>query len=685
MHSAKRRPSLFLFLFISMAFVLLLGVASAQEPESTPDPVQPQPTPSFSFEPQQVLQGREQVLSIFGQDLNFTSTTTLRLVGYGLIPVQLVNGSALTAALGATVPAGVYQLELSDPVQGFSLLASTSLQVIAPTATPVPTATPLPPPELPVVPTLTIPTPIPQTPSLYLRRFAPSSATLAAGQSASFNLEIFNQGTRTAEGVVLSFELGGDFAPSNGQATLSLPNIAPNSAHTLSLPLTANVSAASGLKSAIFNLNYRDNTGATYTGKLTLPITVQAVSLSSQVTLARYLSNPTIGVPSQGLELTLLFTNTGNLTASQLLVRLPAESPLLMAGAQGDSVVVGDLPAGASLSVSLPLIVKNNAPAGIQSQSFDISYTQNGTAVTSKVSVALEIARHAAPLLMLDHYETETDFLTPGQRFTLKLRLKNMGGAPARQVLLVFGSVSSGDGGNATPDANGGSGGTNTSSSTTFAILGSGGTQFLDEIPANGGTLEIEQSFIASGTVESGIYSLPISLRYLKPDGGTAIDTLNASLVVVRPPLLGVALQAPLTPFIEAGMPQFIAIDLTNQGAKALALLEARVLGDNIDVLEGASAQLSRLQALESSTLNVGFIGLMEGRASLTLEIDYLDDLNQVRTLRETYTLEVTVPPPIDIPLEPTQDPNLPPPTPPAPSTDDLIGRILLGLLGLGS
>ena len=67
----------------------------------------------------------------------------------------------------------------------------------------------------------------------------------------------------------------------------------------------------------------------------------------------------------------------------------------------------------------------------------------------------------------------------------------------------------------------------------------------------------------------------------------------------------------------------------------------------------------------------------------MTVTLRYLDDLNQERTIVRTYETEAIAPPP------PPDDPMIGQPVMPEPQVedgdDDVVGRFLRGLLGLGS
>src|SRR5690606_42005975 len=62
-----------------------------------------------------------------------------------------------------------------------------------------------------------------------------------------------------------------------------------------------------------------------------------------------------------------------------------------------------------------------------------------------------------------------------------------------------------------------------------FATIGTGSTIYAGELLA-GGDLTINQEFIVNGTVESGIYSIPITVRYTTEGGETRSDEHTSEL-----------------------------------------------------------------------------------------------------------------------------------------------------------
>jgi uncharacterized repeat protein (TIGR01451 family) len=681
----------------SLALVGGLWTGAAQDaPEITEDPAvdpleDPTATPTLTplptlrltaVEPARVTNNQENRLSLFGE--NFTSSTTVRVVNFGLLAVELINSSALTATLPANIAPGRYDVRVDEP-DGRSAVLNGALEVVAPPPPPRPTNPP--------APTAAPATPIPGEPSLLVRNFSASPTTIAPGESVTFTLEVVNQGNRTAQGVFAAVDPGGSFVPASGQAGVTLPDIGPGGTTVVALAAVAARNAPVGPNSIPITFSYRDFEGQRYTSKATLTVNVRQVAEASQVTLARYMIEPNPVVPGDAALVTVLVTNTGNDTAAQVLLRIATDGGVLLAGPQGDSFPLGDIPPGGSVSRELPLMVSSTAKTGPQPQPFTLSYLRGDKAeqINGSLTVEVQATQTADPLLLLQAYDTGAEILRPGERFTLAITLQNVGAADANEMLVTFGTVESsgssgggsGDGGSGSGSGSGGSTSTSTTPSTTFAPLGAGGTVYLDTIPANGGAAELEQEFIINGKVESGIYSLPITLRYKKPDGTQVKENLTASIVVIAPPRLQIDANPPLPETVNVGEPLPFTLDILNLSKRDLNLTFIEVSADNAEVLEGASLFVGTLKAEDDTAFTSLISPLAEGPVRLTVTFRYINDLNQEASLVQTYDLEAVPapPPPDDMGRPPVDQPPVETPPPP----EDLTGRLLLGLLGLGS
>jgi hypothetical protein len=657
----------------------LLGVAAQ---EVTDEPQAPGDLPTITeIAPLQVVSGEGGILSVFGTD--FEADTTVFLEGIGLLETEFINSGALRATLPMSMPRGEYEVGIIRP-DGSPLLSGLNLTVRRAPSAP---ATDEPEPTATVEPTV-----IPGQPSLIVRSFLANPSNVIPGGTVAITFEIVNQGNRIALGPSVTLSAGGKFAPAGGQAGATLPDIGQGASYTVTLNAIAAMDTPAGPNAVGIKMNYRDFEGKIYDTEATLTVNVGELAEASQVTLARYLLDPNPVEPGEPVTVTVLVTNTGNDLASQVLLRVAGTDSVLLAGPQGDSFPVGDLAPGASASLELPMVVSKEADAGPQPQPLTITYLQKGESKENPGSMTIQVADVVKPeaLLLLESYNTGQDVLKPGDRFTLSMTLQNAGEADAANMLVTFGTVDSTDPGNDNDDSSGDNGSTvdtgsstSTTPSSTFAPLGAGGTMFVGTLNAGGGSITLEQDFIVNGTVDSGIYNLPITIRYTDTDGENAQENLKASVVVVKPPQLRVTLLSPIPESVNTGEPVSVGLDIINTGNDIIRFTTATVETENAEILDGAEVFLGSLDGEENTSVNATVMPLEEGRVSITVSLNYIDDLNREQAIVNTYETEAMMPPPLPEDLGPPID-VMPTPTP-EPSNDALVGQILLGLLGLGS
>lgn len=656
-------------------FMLIMGfnrVTVAQEQTQEP----PQPIVVTGTLPSQITTGQSAILIVGGA--NFRPTTTVALVGVGNLSVTLVSANELRAAIPSNLAAGQYIIQVNDPQGGSS--SAFTLTVVSPTQPPAPTDIPIPPTIAPP------PTDVPGQPSLLVRSFTANPQTIKPGETVTFTIDVINQGNRVAQGVSVSVDAGGKFVAANGQATIILPDLLPGATNTFRLAVLAASDTPGGPQPVNITFTYRDFTGTAYTSKGTPTVNVETVQLSSQVTLSRYLVDPNPVVPGEPVKITVLLTNTGNEKASQVLVTASNDG-VLLAGPQGNSFPLGDIEPGLSASVEMPLIVSSTAKAGPQNQNISITFLQKGETKNVTQNMTLTVAKvdAPAPVMVIQSYDFGEIDLQPGAEFTLELTLLNIGNDNARGLTITFGSVeSTGGGTDPTPGANAS---TTTTTSNNFAPLETAGQQVVGDVPAGDEAVTVRQKFIVNGSVDSGVYPLPVTLRYQRSDGSFSQDNLRVSIPVIVPPQIRITQSSPLPSESFVGDSLFMTLEIANRGRKPVNFGNAVVTVDGGEVVSGAENFLGPLRNEDQTTLEASVMPNVEGEMKITVTLNYTDDLNRVQSLVEDYTVNVLPPLPTPDIGEVPDGLNPFPTEPETPqlSGQDLLGRVLLGLLGLGS
>lgn len=685
--SARKRSFVFSLLLLSLlaALLALPGLAQDSEPVETPTETPtatatatatPSATPTNTTvpplrvtgsEPQQIPYNQGAQLTVFGS--NFTAQTTVRLVGFGLLDATLVHGGAITAAVPSTINPGVYDIEVSDPLGG-TMRSPNRLTVLPP-----------PPPTLPVMPTIT---PIPGAPRIVVTSYSTNPLTIEPGGTLVLNMIVTNQGTRPAQAIVITAK-GTRFVPAGGQASVTVANLTPGMTAPVTLALSAAADLPGGPTNITLEITFRDAEGQNYTEDVDLGVTATTIERSSQITLQNFRIAPESVTPGGLMRVRLTAVNTGNQRATNVIVRLNSEG-VLLAGPQGDTFTIGDLEPGESRIIDMPFIVSLDAEEGPRAQNFTVTHQHNGDVVTSTQSTTINIIVPPQPraLLVLKRYTSSVAELEPGMRFQLTAILENLGDGTAGEAVLTFGTVTSSGGSGGSGDGGSGSGGSSTSTnpSTTFAPLETGGRIFIGSVDSFA-EVTLAQEFIVGGSVTTGVYTLPITIEYTQPSGSSVQETINASLVVIVPPRLTINEQPPAPPFANVGEPFPVGFQIINGGRSRVDLIEAEFEVEGGEIFDGASTRLESLDAGADTSFIATISGMQEGEVKVIARIRYLNELNQVRTIEREALVSVAAPPPFEPPIDEPPPFEPPPPTPEPPQ--DILGRLLLALLGLGS
>lgn len=622
----------------------------------------------FRAEPRLITEGKGGNVTVYGA--NFNVQTRIRLIGFGVVETTLANSGVLIGRVPENIPQGQYGIEVIDPLGGTVLSPDPLIIMPAPT-------TPTPPPTL-----------VPGQPVLVLGAYTITPEFIKPGEKVAITFEVLNQGNRTARGVFINVETGGKFLPAAGQASAQVGNIAVGKSATTTLAAIAAGDTPSGPSPIPLTISFFDAEGKTYSSKVSVSVNVEKVVQASQITLKSYAVEPNPAIPGKPIALRLNLENTGNDTARQVLLRVAGDNSVLLAGPQGNTFSLGDLAAGASQSLVLPMVVSNIAKAGAQAQPLVISSVVGDKTIETATSVTLNVAPVVVdrPLLLIKSYTLNPESLAPGDIFTLELEIQNVGASAADETLLTFGTVTD-NVPNATPDGSGGGGGRSVSGGEVFAPYGTGGSLYVGTIESNSTTPKIVQRFIVNGTATSNVYNLSITLNYIRRSDGAAVqDVLRAAVVVVAPPALQYRLQNALPATVNVGEPLPVTLEIINTGDKRVTLVEGELRAENGEISGEAKTALNNLNPSEDTAVSGTVLPTNEGVLKIVFVVSYIDELRQQKTTSvtfETQAIAVTPPPTEETPPPPIDD--LTPTPTPTPSQNDLLRRLLLGLLGLGS
>lgn len=700
------------------------------------------------------------ILSIYGS--GFSSASTVRLIGYGLLDTQFVNSTALRATVPGGLPAGSYDLQVSDGTS--SITRAKAVQLIPP-----PTATPQP----------TVPA-APQAgqPHLMVRNYTIQPTQIKAGQDFMVTLHIYNDGSRASENTLVVFP-GGTFLPlgetghqlwqlhinatavvtqmlrapttvaagvQNIQVNLSgndyegnhyeFPQtlsvevlgaptykasaprlivetaetnpavIAPGDAFTLTLglsnrgsrtatnvtvgtgntlvipteggnvssvgtikineiitvelPLTLDQVESGGRQNLTLSFQYNDYEGNSYNEQQSVGIDIDTGLVGRpKLTINSYAVEPSDLVPGSHFTLTLTLSNQGERSATDISVGVGGT--LALPGESSSTAFVDTLEPGGEQVVIFSLVLGQVDKAGRQGVPIDLKYNDPaGTKYTEQQSIGIDVNTGSLyqPQLLIESYTIEPTQLSSGDRFTLSLKLTNVGGGKAQRVLIILG-------------------GEGAEQLNVFVPAAASNIGFLAELEA-GASTELVQAMIVDAKAEPKAYSVPIGLTYNDTYGNRKSETHRISLMVLRRPEFQVSFYMPFPSPAMTGMPFMLPIEVMNTGTSRISISLLEVTSEQLQI-EGGSMFVGGLEPGLSWTVDATASAMEAGPAQVVVNIHYLDDFNQKQVI--SHTLDVEVMEGFDPnPFEPEEV------LPEQPETFwQKVLRFLRGLVGLGS
>lgn len=309
------------------------------------------------------------------------------------------------------------------------------------------------------------------------------------------------------------------------------------------------------------------------------------------------------------------------------------------------------------------------------SDKFTLSISGTGSVYSGVAAATATPTGVKSSQLVITGYSTDVDPLQPGEKFTLKLAIQNVGNAKAQRITMIVGGGSGGTSGG-TPQPGGVSGGSG--DFANFAPVGASNVQSLGELNPGAG-IEASQNLVVNVSTNPGAYPMTITFSYLNDKNEVINDEQVITLLVYSLPNLDISFYQPPGEFFT-GQPGALPIQIVNVGKRLAVLGNVRVESE-AGFVESGTGLVGSLDVGGFFTIDSLFTPDQPGAGKVNITIDYLDDFNQPRTF--TKTLEVEV---IEQVIEETPEtPGGGVIEPEAETFWQKVWRFILGILGLDS
>jgi hypothetical protein len=562
-------------------------------------------------------------------------TLSIALILIGAVCLILQTALAPVPETSITPTLGVTASQVSIVVEETPAATITQQLNEDPSPTPEPTltatepapATPTPSPTETVGLTPTA-SPIPAgEPVLIVCDYSTNPTTIKPGSTFTMSILICNAGTRSALKSLASFG-GGAFIPSDSSRH-QLGEIKPGKSARFEQELRAPISASPGVQTMTVNLHTSDTSGANYTFQQALNVEIgqsqpsgggSPSSGAPRLVIMSTETKPESIQPGQSFELKLGINNLGKADANDVMIRAATNTEFMMANGH-TFLLAGKIPAGASVEITLPLLVGDQLTPGVYSMDIDISYYFAGSemTVTQAVSVGVQTSFTKRPNLIIAGYRTEPEQIAPGKAFDLYLELINVGGEEARAVTVTMG-------------------GENGLDLKPFSPLGSSNVKYVPGLAA-GEMVEVVVKLLADGSAEARAFNLAIMLDFGGEHNAQYTQNQVISLLVHRKPMLRVD-------FYEAvnrgrvGSTMRLPVEVINLGLERVNILTMTISSEQVEISNG-SAYIGRLESGGAFSIDATGKPKESGTLPMLVSIDYIDSFNQVQNLTFQLTVDV--------------------------------------------
>ncbi len=511
-------------------------------------------------------------------------------------------------------------------------------------------------------------------PLIFIRSSWVEPAVVAPGQLCRLFLELHNVGDASASNIVVSIA-GTSFVPELSSSVKTVGSLQRDEHATVWQDLRAAPNVESGAYPVTVHVTYTNEDGYEYAGDETVGIkvlaptpTVRPQAGKPQIVIESFTAEPQ-PVPGGTFTLTLTLHNSGTGAARNVSLTHGAPSNFAVLGT-GNVTSAGNIGWQQTVAVAIPLTIDPSTKAGANLHPLTLDYDNAaGEHVQSAQNIAIQVGQGEAapatpePLVVIESYAAEPEPLTPGQPFTLTLRVLNVGAADAQRVMLTLGKQS---------DA---------SKSAPIAPLGTGNVRYLPELKA-GAQAEVVNRFIVDGTADAGVYVMTIELEFSGSGEKPFTRDEQISLVVEVLPQLLFNFYRPMPPAVVE-QPIDLPIEILNVGRKQVASNEAELVSTELAV-ETPKIYVGPLDSGIPFTWDARATADSPGEKRFTIRVHYIDDFNQPQVFEGERMITIEAAPEVD-PVGPDgQGAPGDGSTPEQPQRPWLI-RLLRGLFGLGS
>jgi hypothetical protein len=244
----------------------------------------------------------------------------------------------------------------------------------------------------------------------------------------------------------------------------------------------------------------------------------------------------------------------------------------------------------------------------------------------------ISYAQPSSPLLLVSH-STKPEQITPGEEFTLTLKIKNEGSVAANNVTV---SLELGDSFLASTEQK--KSAKSIGAGIPISPIDASSLRYLGGI-GPGGEKKVTFKMVASGDALSRAYNLPVVLHYQGENNQPGSSKQTIGLVIVRKPDIRViGLSYPKT--VIAGRKFKVLVDIVNAGGFSVNGVSVSLESQMLKISDG-NLFIGTLEPGDSDSIEAKALADTAGKKPMTVKVSYKDDFNRTQTLKQKVEIKV--------------------------------------------
>lgn len=445
------------------------------------------------------------------------------------------------------------------------------------------------------------------------------SGDLKPGSNVTVKAVIRNYGGMKAENVTVKIDdatTGSDgFYKDYFTDSISAGGMKADTKKVVEIPLKISSQATGGNKKVNLILNYEDSNKNKYTATIAIYPEIAGGANSSSLVLTNVKQNPEQPIAGDNMVVSFDLKNDSSSDITDIKISLPGlDGTTFIPSNSEPYILVDKIEAGKTKKVSIPLMVSDSIPEGLNN--LTLKYSYSGNAELDPVIIPIrniqnDLGSNSKPKLIISKYEADTEELRAGSTFNFIFDIYNTHSSIAAKNITV----------------------TITQADNVFSVTQGSNSFFISKIDP-GTSVQQSVELKVKSDASTKAYPLKVNIEYeyegIKPNpetgevGEKRTEELNLQAVENSRPVVDYVNVYSWDGNVMAGNTATLSFEFYNMGRSPLNNVIATVEGD-FTKADGNMHFVGNVAEGSSTLAEFDVIPNVEGTANGVLRVSFED------------------------------------------------------------